>query len=100
MMEQNGHSRVGGAEAMKPCSLDEARAAKSHALKILRAVPGLAGVGVTRVGQGYGVKVNLASAPKRSLDLPSEIDGVPVRLEVVGRVRKRGARRPGQDSAE
>ena len=78
---------------MKTCSLDEARAAKSHAIEILRDVPELAGVGITRIGQGYGVKVNLSSAAAGNLDLPAQIDGVPVRLEVVGRVRKRGGKR-------
>ena len=78
---------------MKTCSLDQARAAKVHVLQILRDAPGLAGVGITRIGRGYGVKVNLSSMPRGDLGLPAEVDGVPVRLEVVGRIRKQASGR-------
>lgn len=47
------------------------------------------GVGITRVGEGYGVKVNVAEAPNDT-GLPDEIDGVPVVIEVVGQLSKRG----------
>jgi hypothetical protein len=47
------------------------------------------GVGITRVGEGYGVKVNLGAAPEEGTELPEAVDGVPVRVEVVGEVRKR-----------
>ena len=67
-------------------TLKQARAAKAKALKSLSALESAA-VGITRIGGGYGLKVNLEKEPKSSL--PSEVDGVPIRLEVVGRVRKR-----------
>jgi hypothetical protein len=42
------------------------------------------GVGITRVGDGYGVKVNLQAQPGPSVKLPEKVEGVPVRVEVVG----------------
>jgi hypothetical protein len=45
-------------------------------------------VGITRIGGGYGVKVNLDIPPDPEIDLPETIDGVPVRVEVVGKIRK------------
>jgi hypothetical protein len=54
-----------------------------------RLIPGsVAGVGVTRVDGGYGVKVNLQEQPPPGLTLPEDVDGVPVRVEVVGTIRK------------
>lgn len=74
---------------MNTTSLDEARAAKPRVREFLHGVPQLAGVGITRIGEGYAVKVNLSEPYKTQTDLPSEIDGVPIRIEVVGRVTKR-----------
>jgi hypothetical protein len=70
-------------------SLDEARAAKQKVARLLKRHPSVNGVGIARVGKGYGVKVNLTenSGPA----IPKEIDGVPVRREVVGRITKRAA---------
>ena len=47
------------------------------------------GIGLTRVGDGYGVKVNLDAPPRAQANLPETIDGVPVRIEVVGPIRPR-----------
>jgi hypothetical protein len=41
------------------------------------------------VGEGYGVKVNLREEPGRDVQLPDAVAGVPVRIEVVGALRKR-----------
>ena len=46
------------------------------------------GVGITRIDGGYGVKVNVEAAPAADAKLPEAIDGVPVRIEVVGKLRK------------
>ena len=73
----------------KPSTLDEARAAKAHAADVFQSLAEVAGVGITRVESGYGLKVNLSQAPAEDVALPSEVDGVPVRIEVVGRIRKR-----------
>ena len=69
----------------KPASIESARAAKELAKRTLANVPGVAGVGLTRKGMGYAVKVNLMVERD---DLPKEFDGVPVVVELVGSVRK------------
>jgi len=47
------------------------------------------GVGITRIDGGYGVKVNLREQPARGVELPQTVNGVPVRVEVTGPIRKR-----------
>ncbi|MBI2431561.1 MAG: hypothetical protein HYV26_01675 [Candidatus Hydrogenedentes bacterium] len=79
-------------KVMNTCSIDKARAAKPRVQDLLRGVPQLAGVGITRVEKGYGVKVNLSAEPAAGVQVPTEVDGVPVRVEVVGRISKRGER--------
>lgn len=71
------------------CPLDEARAAKPAAVSAFQRLAEVAGVGITRVGEGYGLKVNLRGKPKSTVILPEEIQGVPVRVEVVGAIKKR-----------
>ena len=73
----------------KACSLDEARAAKAPAAEAFGRLAEVLGVGITRIGKGYGLKVNLSRLPRGANSLPSEIVGVPVRVEVVGKIRKR-----------
>ena len=48
----------------------------------------IVGIGVTRQGKGYAVKVNLGSAVDLAA-LPQTVNGVPVIFEVVGSIRKR-----------
>lgn len=74
---------------MNECTLDAVRAAKGPALKIFGDLVEVAGVGITRVNDGYALKVNLRHPPPASVELPGQINGVPVRLEVVGAIRKR-----------
>jgi len=70
-------------------TLHQARAAKAKVLAAFRHNSTVVGVGITRVGEGYGVKLNLlASLPPETV-LPAEVDGVPVRVEVVGALGKR-----------
>lgn len=73
---------------MAAATLESARAAKPAAHKVFAALADVVGVGVTRVGTGYGVKVNLRVAPAEGVVLPADIKGVPVRVEVVGTIRK------------
>lgn len=68
--------------------LDRARAAKAHAHTVFSKLGKVVGVGITTIGSEYGLKINLASQPPTSTELPTEVDGVPVRVEVVGRIRK------------
>jgi hypothetical protein len=67
-------------------TLDEARAAKEKVRATLADRPEVTGIGITRDGDGYAVKVDLA---KPCPAVPPEVGGVPVRAEIVGRVRKR-----------
>ena len=75
----------------QPCSLDQARAAKASAAAAFGRLAEVAGVGITRVGDGYGVKVNL-SRPPDTTGLPTEIDGVPIQVEIIGPIRKQSSR--------
>ena len=67
-------------------TLDQARAAKEKMRTALAHRPEVTGIGITRHGAGYAVKVDLARA---CADVPPEVGGVPVHTEIVGRIRKR-----------
>ena len=75
---------------MNTSTLEEARSAKKQVLRMLEGMPELAGVGIARAGSGYGVKVNLSAPPARDAALPETVDGVPVRVEIVGVISKQG----------
>jgi hypothetical protein len=71
-------------------SLREAQAAKGKAAQVFHALVGEVAVGIMPLGEGrYGLKVNLTTPPDEGVCLPDEIEGVPVHVEVVGRIRKR-----------
>jgi hypothetical protein len=72
--------------------LDKARAAKARAHEVFSKLADVVGVGITTIGSEYGLKVNVSSPPPPSNVLPSEVDGVPVRMEVVGKIRKRDSK--------
>jgi hypothetical protein len=74
---------------MSAATLDQARAVKQRAFEVCRAQAKVVGVGIARLKDGYAVKVNLEEPPPADASLPDSIDGVPVRFEVVGKVRKR-----------
>ena len=66
-------------------SLEQARAAKSQLSDVLGGRDLVVGIGVARSGAGWQIKVNLVrDAPE--LDVPAHVDGVPVTVEVVGRI--------------
>ena len=66
-------------------TLEEARAAKDKAKQLFaRNV----GVGITKINDGYAVKVNLQEPLVDKENVPTAIDGVPVQFEVVGEIRK------------
>jgi hypothetical protein len=69
-------------------TIDRARAAKAKVAKLIGKHPDVTGIGIARVGTGYGVKLNLVEG---TLDatVPRKIDGVPVKVETVGRISKR-----------
>ena len=74
---------------MVNADLERARAAKERAKVIFAGKASVVGVGINRVAGGFGVKVNLSEPAPPDADLPETIDGVPVRVEVVGAIRKR-----------
>ena len=79
---------------MNSRTLEQARAAKKRAASVFKPFASVAGVGLTRIKDGYGLKINLQGEPKSSKTLPDEIDGVPVRVEVVGGIHKQPADKP------
>ena len=68
--------------------LDRARAAKAGVRKSLGRNVDVVGIGVTKAGDGYALKINVGRMPEDAV-LPKEIDGVPVVFSVVGAVRAR-----------
>lgn len=64
---------------------EDARKTQQHALRQLRSNhPEVSGLGIARIADGWGFKVNLRRPSK--YELPPEVDGVPVVVEVTGRV--------------
>ena len=62
-------------------------AAQRKLVRRLADVREVNGVGITRVDAGFCLKVTLTS--RTTVELPDEIDGIPVRSEVVGPIRAR-----------
>ncbi len=77
-------------------SILKARAAKSVARQLMSKLLGDVAIGITRIGDDYGLKINLQVAPPDSVVLPKDVDGVPIRFEVTGPITKR----PDEDSRE
>jgi hypothetical protein len=73
-------------------SLKSARAAKKRALEVFSEFGDIVGIGLTTIDDQYGLKVNFSSPPRNPSAVPSDVDGVPVRVEVVGSIRKQSAR--------
>ena len=71
-------------------TLEQARAAKESAKTLLAALPGVVGVGITKIGEDYALKVNLGAPLPEGVSPPERIGDVPVCVEVVGRITKRG----------
>jgi hypothetical protein len=71
-------------------SLKDAQSAKARAAKVFGELVGEVAVGIVRLDNDkFGLKVNLTDEPAKGVSLPEEIEGVPVTVEVVGRIRKR-----------
>lgn len=69
---------------------EDARRTQRDALRKLRSrYPEVSGLGIARIADGWGYKVNLRRRPRRKL--PAQVDGVPVISEVVGNVVAVGA---------
>lgn len=74
---------------MPDITLEQARAAKVLAMKLFERLGLNVAVGITRVGPDYAVKVNLSEPPKPGVKVPTEVDGVPIKIDVVGTIRPR-----------
>ncbi len=74
-------------------SLDQARSAKSEAAKEFSRHGEVMGVGIVKVGDGYGLKVNLKQLADDHALLPQSVQGVPTRCEVVGVIHKQSPNR-------
>ena len=68
-------------------SLEQARKAKAILAKRLGAHPWLMGIGVASGGSGFCIQVNVDSGAGEPVGaVPEHIDGVPVRIERVGKL--------------
>jgi hypothetical protein len=76
---------------MPQVTLEKAQAAKKTVLRRFETLGKVVAVGITRVAGQYGVKVNLSEPVEAGTKLPTEIDGVPVHVEVTGSIRARRA---------
>lgn len=74
---------------MNTYTLEDARVVKSKALRVFGKQATVVGVGITEIDGGYGLKVNLREAPRTGVALPETVDGIPVRIEIVGPIHKR-----------
>lgn len=74
---------------MPPVTLEKVKAAKKTALRLFETFDSVVGVGITRLAGKYAVKVNLSRPVAPGTKFPTEIDGVPVRVEVTGSIRAR-----------
>jgi hypothetical protein len=73
---------------MRSHTLEEARVAKGRVKALLPELVSIAAIGIAKLDSGYGLKVNLQAEPSPGVTLPSDVDGVPVRFEVTGFIRK------------
>jgi hypothetical protein len=73
---------------MNHSTLDEARAAKAKVIAAFAYDPSVNGIGITWVDEGYAVKLNLKTPPTAESLFPDQIDGGPIKVDVVGDIRK------------
>jgi hypothetical protein len=66
--------------------IDRARTAKQHLRRDLDGRSGVRGIGLARGDDGYRLQVSVAS-PADADGLPAAVDGVAVRVRVVGSVQ-------------
>jgi hypothetical protein len=74
---------------MNTIGLDEARAAKERAKSLLAGKASVVGIGLTRVGDGFGVKVNLDAPPAPDAGPTRDHRWRPRPVEVIGTIRPR-----------
>lgn len=69
-------------------SLERARRAKQRGKELLAGLQGVSGIGLTGSDDDFAISVNLESELPDPSVIPSEIEGVPVVVRVVGRIHK------------
>lgn len=72
-------------------SLAEARDAKEKAKEIFRGLGSVNGIGLTRQGDRYAVRVSFEAEPQDWSRVPKDIGGVPVVVRVIGPLHKQTA---------
>ena len=76
---------------MSRITLERAQAAKKATIRRFKNVASVTGVGITRVAGEYAVKLNLSEPLDPEVRVPADVDGVPLRIEVIGTVRSRSS---------
>jgi hypothetical protein len=76
---------------MASATLEQARAAKAEAQDVFSKIGEVMGIGITRIGRGYAIKVNLRAPLRGKASAPRAVRGVPVKLELTGAIRRRRA---------
>jgi hypothetical protein len=76
---------------MATITLEQARAAKAEAQNIFSKIGEVTGIGITKIGRGYAIKVNLRAPLRGKASAPKAVRGVPVKLELIGAIRRRRA---------
>jgi hypothetical protein len=66
--------------------LASTRAAKARLATEIGDHPAVRGIGIARTNDGYALKVNLACAQPKGLELPDQVDEIPVIVEIVGEI--------------
>jgi hypothetical protein len=90
-MRYRGRTPMAGKGKLSGSTIEKVRAAKPAAAKLFAKSGALVGVGITRHGSGYALKINLSKSLKKPTDVPEQIEGVPVHVDVVGPIRKQSA---------
>jgi hypothetical protein len=67
-------------------TIERARAAKAVIAALFENATEVCGIGIMARDGGYAVKVNVTGAGARSLQIPGEVDGIPVIVMVVGEI--------------
>jgi hypothetical protein len=73
---------------MGAVDIKRAQAAQDRLVHTLGEHPEVGGVGIARADGGYVLSVNVRTRAAADA-IPAEVDGVSVRIQTVGRVRKR-----------
>lgn len=68
-------------------SIEAARAGKDQARRRFARLPGVVGIGLTRCGVGYAIKINM-DRPLAPGVIPVCLDGVPIITECVGTISR------------